>query len=207
MDWHMTARRQAIMAWQDRQLVASWQLLNDAAAAVLDRFDIEVPDAGWHGAWFNRNGFAAARLDPPMREHLTVPLRELFATAARELESIDEALGPISSELTRSQLDLPDTPTAGAAAPTEGAANVSEEAPPADAAASWWNVGGYIAGAAEAVSSSVRYVAGVHGGLRDHARNHVHSVWLDEVNEPRSVLGQFEMVIRAAAARAKETSR
>jgi hypothetical protein len=144
-----------------------------------------------------------------MREHLTVPLQEFLAAAARELESIDDALGPISSDLALSQLDLPNTEPAEAVLATEAPADGAEGAPPADAAgsSSWWNVGSYIAGAAEAVSSSVRYVAGVHGGLRDHARNHLRSVWLEEESEPPTVLGQIEAAIMGAAARARGTIR
>jgi hypothetical protein len=209
VEWDAAARRQAILAWQDRQLLACWELLNDAAATVLHQFDRTVPDAGWQGGWFDRNGFAAARLDPPMREHLSERLREFLAAAARELESIDEGLSPISSDLTTSRLDLPDTKPASAVTTIGAAPTASEEALPAAAAvsSSWWNVGTYIAGAAEAVSSSVRYVAGVHGGLRDHARNHLRSVWLEEEGEPLTVLRQIEAAIMGAAARAKGTIR
>jgi hypothetical protein len=124
-------------------------------------------------------------------------------------ESFDEGLSPISSDLTTSRLDLPDTKPASAVTTIGAAPTASEEALPAAAAvsSSWWNVGTYIAGAAEAVSSSVRYVAGVHGGLRDHARNHLRSVWLEEEGEPLTVLRQIEAAIMGAAARAKGTIR
>jgi hypothetical protein len=208
MDWDTAARRQAVTAWQDRHILACWQLMNECADGVQHRFETLVADAGWQGAWLDRGGFAAARLDPPMREEVSRRLPAMLETAGRDLVSIDETFEAIARDLATSRPALPESKEV--CAPVDVV--IEEEVPPLGGAGKaarsrWSRLGGYVAGAAEAVSSSVRHYSGIDEGLREHARDHIRSVWLDEGDEAATVLGQVEAAIRHAGAMAKEHSR
>jgi hypothetical protein len=143
----------------------------------------------------------------------------MLQNAAAELVAIRERYAQFSESLLAD--DWPIMPQVDAAAPAGSVPATrqqsAEPAPPLATSTAWrrlagvgWSAASYAASvaqsAAEAVGSSVRDVAGIHEGLRQHAKSHLIAVWIEGANGVPSILEQVERGLRTVAMRARELS-
>jgi hypothetical protein len=212
--------RQALAEWRDRYIVAAGVMVNSNATKALSALEHELGDVSGMDSLLNPGGLARERIDSLMRTELKPELVRYLTDAGEELAAIDARLAALSSVMSTLSITLPPVDTADAKfeedepAPVEIAepAEAGSVAPDRSAPERWLSdVGGRLQRSAATLSQSAGTAAdtilnerlGLIKRVRGAASAHIAKAWMNDNDEPSSVLYQLITMIDETAQQAR----
>lgn len=103
MDWELAMRRQAVTEWRDRQILAAHTMLNKCAQGARNAFEAQLAQATLLDSVWDPAGFSNHRIDTLLHDSVITGIAECFASAGRELGSIDARLAPFGEAIARAE--------------------------------------------------------------------------------------------------------
>ena len=202
--------RHAIMAWRDHQVMTAHGLLNTAAIAARQAFEMSLKDATFRDSAWDPRGFSYHRIDALLGYTLRGPLEKFFNEASADLAALSPQLTELAQVLARGDLvHFPEETSPSDEKPGEVEAAVGTAR-----SAGWFSsIGGAIASTAGSLASAasetsnwiVQDKVGLRNRLRHAAMERIASAWMGDSGDPQPVLTQVLLAIDVAANEAKVT--
>jgi hypothetical protein len=204
LDWELAMRRQAVLEWRDRQILAAYALFNSKAQGALEAFEAQVAKASVVDSVWDPAGFADFRIDELMQERMRPALRALMSGAESELVGLGKDFAPLGAALARSdELILPTAPKPEA--PPEAPASGLVREAGTEREVDWWiarlpgmaaeRATSFFSYASETASWLMQDKVGLRDRLRAAAAERIATQWMGGSGKPRPVLSQVIAII------------